>query len=62
MLVGITTLAAAVKVSIRTIEAQLAFGPALLLGGRIWLILIGDAQFRARSTFLKEASALRQRQ
>jgi low temperature requirement protein LtrA len=46
MLLGITSLAAGVKLSISTIEARLSFGPALLLGGGITLYLIGDALFR----------------
>ncbi len=46
MLLGITGLAAGVKLTISTIEARLALGPALLLGGGIGLYLVGDALFR----------------
>jgi len=46
MLLGITSLAAGVKLTISTIEARLALGPALLLGGGIGLYLVGDALFR----------------
>lgn len=46
MLLGITSLAAGVKLTISTIGARLAFGPALLVGGGIALYLIGDALFR----------------
>jgi low temperature requirement protein LtrA len=55
MLLGITSLAAGVKLTISTIEAQLAFGPALLLGGGIGLYLIGDALFR-RAMHIPQAS------
>jgi low temperature requirement protein LtrA len=46
MLLGITILAAGVKLTISTIEARLALGPAVLLGGGIGLYLVGDALFR----------------
>ena len=46
MLLGITSFAAGVKLTISTIEARLALGPAVLLGGGIGLYLIGDALFR----------------
>ncbi len=46
MLLGITALAAGVKLTIGTIEARLPLAPALLLGGGIALYLVGDALFR----------------
>jgi low temperature requirement protein LtrA len=46
MLLGITALAAGVKLTISTIEARLPLAPALLLGGGIALYLAGDALFR----------------
>src|SRR5262249_32812854 len=46
MLLGITALAAGVKLTISTIESRLPLAPALLLGGGIALYLVGDALFR----------------
>lgn len=46
MLLGITSLAAGVKLTISTVEARLAIGPALLLAGGIAFYLLGDTLFR----------------
>ncbi|MBV9356908.1 MAG: low temperature requirement protein A [Chloroflexi bacterium] len=63
MLLGITALAAGVKLTISTIEARLPLIPALLLGGGIALYLVGDALFRRtmhipRSTYRVAAGAI----
>jgi low temperature requirement protein LtrA len=46
MLLGVTSLAAGVKLTISTIESRLTLGPALLLAGGIALYLVGDMLFR----------------
>jgi len=46
MLLGVTSLAAGVKLTISTIDARLSLGPALLLGGGVALYLVGDSIFR----------------
>jgi low temperature requirement protein LtrA len=46
MLLGVTSLAAGVKLTISTIETQLTSGPALLLAGGVALYLLGDMLFR----------------
>jgi low temperature requirement protein LtrA len=46
MLLGVTSLAAGVKLTISTIDARLALGPASLLAGGIALYLLGETLFR----------------
>ena len=46
MLLGVTSLAAGVKLTIGTIETRLPVGPALLLGGGVALYLVGITVFR----------------
>ncbi len=46
MLLGVTSLAAGVKLTISTINTRLPIGPALLLAGGIASYLLGDALFR----------------
>jgi low temperature requirement protein LtrA len=46
MLLGVTSLAAGVKLAITTIDARLPLGPALLLARGVGLYLLGDSLFR----------------